>query len=243
LHSTLLETMRQAVPPLQARPDSAKRSRLWGLCGHFTPARIAPVAAALAMIVASLTGALGLLEQRLSDAWFGPRDPLTGLQNRRAFEEALAQACADSTEPFALLLCDLDGFKQVNDTLGHAAGDALLREIAGRLVEATKPHGMAARLGGDEFGILLPRSTQTQAATTAERLIGAIARPIRIGIQTGTQGVTVGVSIGVAMGSPNAQAQALMERADAAMYDAKRNGSGYGFGRARSATSRLRHVG
>jgi diguanylate cyclase (GGDEF)-like protein len=171
------------------------------------------------------------------------QDPLTGLQNRRAFEEALAQTCAGSDEPFGLLLCDLDGFKQVNDTLGHGAGDALLREIAARLVEATKPNGIVARLGGDEFGILLPRSTQTLAATTAERIIGAIARPIRIGIQTGTQGVTVGVSIGIAMGAPNSQAQALMENADAAMYAAKRNGSGYGFGRARGEPGRLRQVG
>jgi diguanylate cyclase (GGDEF)-like protein len=171
------------------------------------------------------------------------QDPLTGLQNRRAFEEGLDQACAGSTEPLGLLLCDLDGFKQVNDTLGHAAGDALLREIARRLVEATKPHGVVARLGGDEFGILLPESTPTLAATTAERIIGAIARPIRIGIQTGTQGITVGVSIGIALGFPNAQAQALMESADAAMYDAKRNGSGYGFGRARGALSRLQQVG
>jgi diguanylate cyclase (GGDEF)-like protein len=171
------------------------------------------------------------------------QDPLTGLRNRRAFEEALAQACAGSAGSFGLLLCDLDGFKQVNDTLGHAAGDALLREIAARLVEATKPHGIVARLGGDEFGILLPQSTPTLAATTAERIIGAIARPIRIGIQTGTQGVTVGVSIGIAMGSPNSEVPALMESADAAMYHAKRNGSGYGFGRTRGASSRLQHVG
>jgi diguanylate cyclase (GGDEF)-like protein len=170
------------------------------------------------------------------------QDPLTGLQNRRAFEEGLDQACAGSAGPFALLLCDLDGFKQVNDSLGHAAGDALLREIAARLTEEAKPHGLAARLGGDEFGILLPQSTRALAAAAAQRLIGTILRPIPIATQTGTQSVTVGVSIGIALGSRNSQAHSLMESADAAMYEAKRNGSGYGFGRPRGETGRLRQA-
>jgi len=171
------------------------------------------------------------------------QDPLTGLQNRRAFEEALSQACTGSAGPFALLLCDLDGFKQVNDTLGHAAGDALLREIAARLAEQTKPHGVVARLGGDEFGVLMPQSTQPLAAATAQRLVAAIGRPIRIGTQTGTRDVTVGVSIGIALGSGQQDAPALMERADAAMYAAKRDGSGYGFADARGEIGRLRQVG
>jgi diguanylate cyclase (GGDEF)-like protein len=151
------------------------------------------------------------------------------LRNRRAFEEELRQACAGAEGPFALLLCDLDGFKQVNDTLGHAAGDALLREIAFRLVVETKPHGIVARLGGDEFGILLQPSTQALAAATAQRLVEAVARPIRIG----NEDAAVGVSIGIALGSrtPKAQldAKALMAGADAAMYDAKRRRAGYGF--------------
>ncbi len=168
------------------------------------------------------------------------QDPLTGLRNRRAFEEGLRQACAGAAAPsahapsaevpFALLLCDLDGFKQVNDTLGHAAGDVLLREIAFRLVVETKPHGIVARLGGDEFAILLQPSTQTPAAATAQRLVDAVARAIRIG----TEEVAVGVSIGIALGSRTQKApvldpKALMASADAAMYEAKRQRTGYGF--------------
>ena len=100
-----------------------------------------------------------------------------------------------------------------------------------------------ARLGGDEFGVLMPQSTQPLAAATAQRLVAAIGRPIRIGTQTGTRDVTVGVSIGIALGSGQQDAPALMERADAAMYAAKRDGSGYGFADARGEIGRLRQVG
>ncbi len=152
-------------------------------------------------------------------------DGLTGLKNRRAFEDALREACAGDA-PFGLLLCDLDGFKPVNDRFGHAAGDELLREIAARLVRAAEPHGLAARLGGDEFGVLLSGTTEALAAASARRLVDVISQPIRIGAKK----VTVGVSIGIALGSPPQDAGLLMERADAAMYDAKHRRTGYGFG-------------
>jgi diguanylate cyclase (GGDEF)-like protein len=149
-------------------------------------------------------------------------DPLTGLANRRAFEAALSAACASGNDQLALLLCDLDGFKQVNDTLGHAAGDTLLREIAARLSEAAKPNALVARLGGDEFAILLREASQPLAAKVAQTVIGAIARPIRIGQQS----VAVGVSIGIALGEPREDGHALMASADAAMYEAKRSRAG-----------------
>jgi diguanylate cyclase (GGDEF)-like protein len=158
-------------------------------------------------------------------------DPLTGLANRRAFEAALSAACAAGDGQLALLLCDLDRFKQVNDTLGHAAGDTLLREIAARLREAANPGGMAARLGGDEFAILLREATQPLAAKLAEQVIETIARPIRIGQQS----AAVGVSIGIALGGPNEDAQALMASADAAMYEAKRSRAGYRFAQRHTA--------
>jgi diguanylate cyclase (GGDEF)-like protein len=161
-------------------------------------------------------------------------DELTGLKNRRAFEDALGEACAGEA-PFALLLCDLDGFKPVNDTLGHAAGDELLRAIATRLIREVGPHGLAARLGGDEFAVLLPHMTEALAAEAARHLVEAISQPIRIGMRD----VKVGVSIGVALGAPQEDAALLMQRADAAMYDAKRRRVGYGFGRSRQ----LRKVG
>jgi diguanylate cyclase (GGDEF)-like protein/PAS domain S-box-containing protein len=107
------------------------------------------------------------------------RDPLTGLANRRAFEQALKNARA-SEAPLALFICDLDGFKPVNDSWGHQAGDALLQEIARRMVAQAGSDAVVARLGGDEFGILIPRCTEAIAAEAAKRLLGAIGRPHEI---------------------------------------------------------------
>jgi diguanylate cyclase (GGDEF)-like protein len=153
------------------------------------------------------------------------QDPLTGLRNRRAFEEALRDAGAKG-RPYALMLCDLDGFKQVNDTLGHRTGDALLREIAARLEIETRPNGIVARLGGDEFAIIVPEATREPAEDIAQRLVRSVAEPIVLG----NRPVHVGVSIGIAIGSAQDDASALMESADAAMYCAKRGHAGYGFG-------------
>jgi diguanylate cyclase (GGDEF)-like protein len=152
-------------------------------------------------------------------------DPLTGLANRRAFAQALQHAYAGTERQFALFLCDLDGFKQVNDTMGHKAGDVLLREIAMRLVAESGPDGIVARLGGDEFAILLPQAKHMLAAEAAQRFVGAVARPIAIDGRP----VTVGVSIGVALGTRHDDEHGLMESADAAMYAAKRSRTGYGF--------------
>jgi len=155
------------------------------------------------------------------------RDPLTGLANRRAFEQALKSARGDSEALLALFICDLDGFKPVNDTWGHQTGDALLREIASRLVAHAGAQALVARLGGDEFGILMPRSTEALATEAAKRIIGAVGRPFEID----GKWVHVGVSIGVALGESNQDGQALIECADAAMYDAKRAHSGCAFWR------------
>jgi diguanylate cyclase (GGDEF)-like protein len=152
------------------------------------------------------------------------QDPLTGLSNRRIFEEALGQACLRARGQFALLICDLDGFKQVNDTVGHAAGDTLLREVAARLAAAAGPDGVVARLGGDEFGILLEPSSRQLAAEVATRALTAIARPVLVADQP------VSVSIGIALGAPQQSMRDLMESADAAMYGAKRSRTGYRFG-------------
>ena len=152
-------------------------------------------------------------------------DPLTGVVNRRAFAQALQQAYAGTERRFALFLCDLDGFKQVNDTMGHKAGDVLLREIAMRLVAESGPDGIVARLGGDEFAILLPQAKHMLAAEAAQRFVDAVARPIAIDGRS----VNVGVSIGVALGTRHGDEHGLMESADAAMYAAKRSRAGYGF--------------
>ena len=135
----------------------------------------------------------------------------------------LAEGCkpsADDGTEMAVLMCDLDGFKDVNYTLGHQAGDALLREIGRRLRANVPANAVVARLGGDEFGLVL-RGTRMNAVATAavERLAPAVAVPIMIEGRP----VTVGVSIGFALYPGSGRTpDDLVRVADAAMYRAKR---------------------
>ncbi len=154
------------------------------------------------------------------------QDPLTGLLNRLGFERALADGCvsagvaqgmAPAGDDMAVLMCDLDGFKGVNDTLGHQAGDLLLCEIARRLGAAVPPGTVVARLGGDEFGLIL-RATHLErddAAALAGTLAAAVAAPITIGAEA----VVVGISVGIALHpSQGYTPDALVRVADTAMY-------------------------
>ena len=161
-------------------------------------------------------------------------DALTGLPNRRLLFDRLELAIAHAhrnKSSMAVLYLDLDGFKQINDTLGHDAGDALLAMVANRLVSAVRQEDTVARLSGDEFVIALWEMNHPDhadhAATLAAKLILALALPYSI------QGRSVNVtaSIGVALYSPHGEtAQTLMKRADTALYEAKRNGrNGYCF--------------
>ncbi|MCI2237827.1 sensor domain-containing diguanylate cyclase [Paenibacillus sp. TRM 82003] len=154
-------------------------------------------------------------------------DHLTGLPNRRALLEALEGACAGA-EPAALLLVDLDGFKQVNDTLGHHAGDVLLQQVAARLRAVVPEPGLVARLGGDEFAVLLRgepgRPVDAGAAlAVAHRLERVVAEPVRVdGLDA-----RVSASIGVApVASGAAAVPGVLRAADEAMYRAKRAGGG-----------------
>jgi diguanylate cyclase (GGDEF)-like protein len=147
-------------------------------------------------------------------------DELTGLANRRALlhqgERVLAFATA--RRPAALLLLDLDGFKEVNDSLGHHAGDELLRQIGPRLQSALRPGDVLARLGGDEFAVLVPEAGLAEAQERAERLRELMLAPFTV------EGVRlhVGVSIGVATAPvPAATVIELLRCADVAMYAAK----------------------
>lgn len=154
-------------------------------------------------------------------------DPLTGLLNRRGIDRILAEACQGG-EPLALLMLDLDGFKQVNDKLGHAAGDDLLRQVGNRLSGLIRPEDVAGRVGGDEFTIVIrgpvgPGFTDSVAA----RAVAAVSAPFEIMGQP----VRIGTSVGIATlnGSfANAvdRASALLSQADAALYEAKRAGRG-----------------
>jgi len=157
-------------------------------------------------------------------------DILTGLPNRRMFMEALAglaDRARGTTGPYAVLNIDLDQFKPVNDLYGHAAGDELLCEIAGRLREAVGKRDIVARFGGDEFSALVklkPNSDlDTQAAQVAIRLMSKFEQPVDIGGRS----VNIGASIGVALYPQNGmEAETLLKAADVAMYRAKQDGRG-----------------
>ena len=152
-------------------------------------------------------------------------DPLTGLVNRRGLEEAY-EALQATGPARTLFYLDLDGFKQVNDRLGHAAGDALLREVGRRLGEAAGRSATACRLGGDEFLLLAGSLDEREAHGLGAGIVAAIAEPYRIGEGVLAQ---VGVSVGVVRNDDAATALGLTEmmlRADQALYAAKTSGKG-----------------
>lgn len=163
---------------------------------------------------------LELAEQATTDA-------LTGLANRMLLTDRLEHALVASGrsgEAVALVLVDLDGFKCVNDTYGHAAGDAVLVEVGRRWQGCVRPGDTLARLGGDEFALVLPGADRDHAVTVAGRLIDRAATPIRI---DDVGDVMVGASVGIAVStSPPHGVGALRREADLALYTAKRNGRG-----------------
>ncbi len=153
------------------------------------------------------------------------QDSLTGLKNRRRFEEDLRVEMARSHRygvPGALLMLDLDHFKQVNDTLGHPAGDRVIAEIAGVLRGRTRETDVLARLGGDEFAVVLPRCDLEEAQSVAAEIATAIRE--RMDGEEGTPRITA--SIGIAPFGPNTPAtfETVLAKADAAMYAAKGSG-------------------
>jgi len=150
-------------------------------------------------------------------------DGLTGLPNRTMFSERLADRLRDGSE-VAVLLLDLDRFKEVNDTLGHHHGDLLLQEVGVRLRQTLRNGDLVARLGGDEFAILLPDIAGDAAAVQVARgIVVSLERPFAMGDVT----VDVGVSIGIAIAPRHGRkAGTLLQRADVAMYAAKADQSG-----------------
>ncbi|WP_051808178.1 sensor domain-containing diguanylate cyclase [Actinoplanes subtropicus] len=141
-------------------------------------------------------------------------DVLTGLANRVLLQQRVRQAAPDA--PISILLLDLDGFKQVNDGLGHHAGDEVLIAVARRVTAVLGRAGTVARLGGDEFAVLLPGADPDRARVLADLIAAAVAEPIPA---AGTV-VTVGASVGVATGPP-ADAERLLRAADEEMYRTK----------------------
>jgi diguanylate cyclase (GGDEF)-like protein/PAS domain S-box-containing protein len=162
------------------------------------------------------------------------RDPLTGLLNRRSFDEALEREIARARRHGsggAVLLVDLDRFKQINDEFGHGVGDEALCHVAETLATNLRegdtlgrdPAGIASRLGGDEFALLLPEAGAAGAETVAERLVAALsASPLHVD----GQAVPIGISVGAAVfeGASSPAAKELLASADRAMYVAKAAG-------------------
>jgi diguanylate cyclase (GGDEF)-like protein len=165
-----------------------------------------------------------LLESRVQ----ARTDELTGLRNRRGFSGDLERALRrhqETQDPVAVLLIDLDRFKEINDALGHAVGDRLLAQVGPRMAECLREHDVLARLGGDEFAVLLSMDADRAAASAlAERIAVALTRPFELPDIS----LHVGASIGIALCPEHAaDGETLLRHADVAMYDAKGNGGGF----------------
>jgi len=148
-------------------------------------------------------------------------DSLTGLPNRREFV-ATVERHLSQQHRCAILFCDLNGFKSVNDRLGHQAGDELLVELARRLRTGERGKNMVSRFGGDEFVIMVPDPTDANIAIASECVAKALSHPIVVHGES----ITLGASIGLAESAGEADPEDLIRRADHAMYEAKRDKPG-----------------
>ncbi len=175
-----------------------------------------------AVLAASLKSSNNLLKEQ------SLRDGLTGLPNRRMLDERIGLAVERSErdgQGFALLFVDLDGFKPVNDSLGHRFGDDVLREMARRLTSQLRALDAVARVGGDEFVILLEHQSETEAiARIARRIIDDVSVLVRGDDEDNPQEVRLSCSIGIARFPRDGSADQLLVQADAAMHAAKRSG-------------------
>ena len=154
-------------------------------------------------------------------------DELTTLANRKHFDQSIERAVAqarDAGEPFALLITDIDKFKNFNDTYGHQTGDQVLRLVGLAVKQNVKGQDVACRYGGEEFGIILPRTNLDHALTVAEHIRVAVMSKELVKRSTGENLGYVTISIGVAAFNPKDTVQSVIERADAALYLAKRTG-------------------
>jgi diguanylate cyclase len=173
---------------------------------------------------------LGLYHAQSENRWQANHDMLTGLPNRimqqMRFAELLRERISQSPEqppPLTVFCLDLDGFKDVNDRFGHAAGDTILVAVVGRLRDCIRDVDFLCRIGGDEFVILLPAIPPAEAAAVAQRIIARVSEPFEIdGVP-----VRIGMSVGSACAPDDGEtAEELLRAADRAMYAAKRRGKG-----------------
>ena len=149
-------------------------------------------------------------------------DALTGLTNRAGFVEALDEALSQGTEVVGVAFLDLDGFKSVNDQMGHAAGDELLVAVGQRLVHQLGDDALVARYGGDEFTVVVPATNEIEMADIKRRIGEAFAEPVTIG----SDGALVNASVGVSLSPPGTSLDEALRKADDAQYQAKRRAHG-----------------
>jgi diguanylate cyclase (GGDEF)-like protein len=219
---------------------------VYGNIAHINVAALAlasaTVVAALLRLALSFREIRALAESRRQ----AMTDELTGLPNRRYFYERLRKelAAADAASaPLTLLVADLDGFKELNDTLGHQAGDVLLQQLGARVLDALRAHDTLARLGGDEFAVLLPGCDCKTATAIVDQIRAILDTPFTVrGLK-----LHVEASIGVAAFPEHAQdVDSLARRADVAMYQAKESRTGweiYAAARDRHSRDRLELLG
>ncbi len=179
---------------------------------------------------------LSVEEHARADHYAALHDSLTGLPNRALFRDRLEQALAQARRkrwPVAVLFADLDNFKEINDVLGHSAGDTVLHTIATRLNKSCRAEDTVSRYGGDEFLYLLSDLHDDQnIAMIATKIVNAIRAPCELVVDGATVTRRVGASIGIAVFPRDGNSvDQLIKCADAAMYEAKRTGSGYVFAR------------
>ncbi len=185
---------------------------------YVVPPAVLTLAAAGARLALALREAQGAAEARQ----LSRTDELTGLGNRRAVLAEIDEGLG-SDRPLALILLDLDGFKEINDSLGHAAGDAVLQTVAARLDESAGLGGPVGRLGGDEFALVLREEDPAQLARVAASLRETLLRPL----QVDNLHLTIRASMGIAVREPaDVRATDLLRRADVAMYEAKNTRGG-----------------
>ncbi|MBP0614864.1 GGDEF domain-containing protein [Jiella mangrovi] len=170
----------------------------------------------------SLTGLLKERSQNLEAAAL--TDPLTGMHNRRFFDEALKQFVQEFErieKPLGLALIDLDHFKSINDTHGHDIGDEVLRTVAYCLFEHSRFHDVVARIGGEEFAVIAPNMDERDLRRFAEKLRYELSC---LSVQAGHTRIEVTASIGIAAALPKDEPATIMKRADVKLYQAKQSG-------------------